>query len=92
MQLTLSFVDLLQQLAPVFTTPTSQTFVQIATGWIFSQRHHLLTTILNTLMLRIGLMPKRGLPRAIPIVADIRLLQGDVPWAIRAARTGLALS
>ena len=46
MQLTLSFIDLLQQLAPVFTAPTFQTFVQIATGWIFSQRHRYVTEVI----------------------------------------------
>jgi len=46
MQLTLSFVDLLQQLAPVFTAPTFQTFVQIASGWVFSQRHRYVTEII----------------------------------------------
>lgn len=46
MQLTVSFVDLLQQLAPVFTAPTFQTFVQIVTGWIFSQRHRYVTEVI----------------------------------------------
>jgi len=46
MQLTSSFVDLLQQLAPVFTGPTVQTFVQIVTGWILSQRHRYVTEVI----------------------------------------------
>jgi SRSO17 transposase len=46
MQLTFSFVDLLQQLAPVFTAPTFQTFVQIVSGWIFSQRHRYVTEVI----------------------------------------------
>lgn len=46
MQLTQSFVDLLQQLAPVFTVPTFQTFVQVLTGWIFSQRHRYVTEVI----------------------------------------------
>lgn len=46
MQLTSSFVDLLQQLAPVFTAPTFQTFVQIVTGWILSQRHRYVTEVI----------------------------------------------
>jgi len=46
MQLTFSFADLLQQLAPVFTAPTFQTFVQIVTGWILSQRHRYVTEVI----------------------------------------------
>lgn len=47
MELTLSFVNLLQQFAPVFTAPTFQTFVQIATGWILSpQRHRYVTEVI----------------------------------------------
>jgi SRSO17 transposase len=46
MQLTASFVDLLQQFAPVFTAPTFQTFVQIVTGWILSQRHRYVTEVI----------------------------------------------
>ena len=37
MELTRSFVDLLQQFAPVFTSPTYFTFVAVVTGWILSQ-------------------------------------------------------
>jgi DDE superfamily endonuclease len=46
MQLTSSFVDLLQQFAPVFTAPTFQTFVHIATGWLLSQRHRYVTEVI----------------------------------------------
>ena len=33
MELTHSFVDLLQHFAPVFTRPTHLTFVAVVTGW-----------------------------------------------------------
>jgi hypothetical protein len=46
MQLTDSFLPLLQQFTAVFTTPTFETFVQIATGWILSQRHLFITEII----------------------------------------------
>ena len=46
MELTASFVDLLQHFAPVFTTPTYQTFVVIVTGWILSQRHRYVTEVI----------------------------------------------
>jgi DDE superfamily endonuclease len=46
MELTSSFVDLLQQLAPVFTAPTFRTFLQIVTGWILSQRHRYVTEVI----------------------------------------------
>ena len=46
MQLTFSFVNLLQQLAPVFTVPTFQTFVQVVCGWVVSQRHHYVTEVI----------------------------------------------
>jgi SRSO17 transposase len=46
MQLTSSFVDLLQQLTPVFTAPTFQTFLHIVTGWILSQRHRYITEVI----------------------------------------------
>jgi len=46
MQLTFSFVHLLQQLAPVFTVPTFQTFVQIVCGWVVSQRHRYVTEVI----------------------------------------------
>src|SRR3984957_372807 len=46
MQLTSSFVVLLQQFAPVFTEPTFRTFVQVVTGWILSHRHRYITDII----------------------------------------------
>lgn len=46
MQLTFSFVDFPQQLAPVFTAATFQTFVQIITGWILAQRHRYVTEVI----------------------------------------------
>ena len=46
MQLTSTFVVLLQQFIPVFTEPTFQTFVQIVTGWILSHRHRYVTEII----------------------------------------------
>jgi hypothetical protein len=45
MELTPSFVALLQDFTPVFTTPTFTTFVQIVTGWVFSQRHRFITEL-----------------------------------------------
>jgi DDE superfamily endonuclease len=46
MQLTHSFVTLLQEFAPVFTAPTFQTFLEIVTGWILSQRHRFVTEVI----------------------------------------------
>jgi len=46
MELTPSLLALLQPFVPVFTTPTFTTFVQIVTGWIFSQRHLFITEII----------------------------------------------
>jgi hypothetical protein len=46
MELTASFVDLLQQFAPVFTTPTYRTFVAIVAGWVLSQRHRFITEVI----------------------------------------------
>src|SRR5438270_13362126 len=46
MQLTSSFLDLLQPFAPVFTAPTYQTFVVIVTGWVLSQRHRCITEVI----------------------------------------------
>ena len=36
MEITDSFLTLLQNFTPVFTAPTYQTFVVIVTGWIIS--------------------------------------------------------
>ncbi len=46
MELTPSLLSMLQQFVPVFTTPTFTTFVQIVTGWVFSQRHLFITEII----------------------------------------------
>ena len=46
MELTPSFLALLQQFVPVFTAPTFITFVQVVTGWVFSQRHLFITEII----------------------------------------------
>jgi hypothetical protein len=46
MELTPSFLALLQHFESVFTTPTFTTFVQIVTGWVFSQRHLFITEII----------------------------------------------
>jgi SRSO17 transposase len=46
MELTPSFVALLQHFAPVFTAPTYQTFALIVTGWILSHRHRYITEVI----------------------------------------------
>jgi hypothetical protein len=46
MELTPSFLELLQHFAPVFTTPTFQTFLQVACGWILSHRHRYVTDVI----------------------------------------------
>src|SRR5947207_10006683 len=46
MELTSSFLDLLQHFSPVFTHPTYQTFVWIVTGWVLSQRHRFITELI----------------------------------------------
>ena len=46
MELTPSFVALLQHFAPVFTYPTFATFVAIVTGWIVSHRHRYVTEVI----------------------------------------------
>lgn len=46
MELTASFVLLLQDFVPVFTTPTFQSFVQIVNGWLLSHRHRYITEII----------------------------------------------
>jgi hypothetical protein len=46
MEITDSFLTLLQNFAPVFTVPTYQTFVVIVTGWILSQRHRYVTEVI----------------------------------------------
>ena len=46
MELTSSFLDLLQHFSPVFTHPTYQTFVWIVSGWVLSQRHRFVTEVI----------------------------------------------
>jgi hypothetical protein len=46
MELTSSFLALLQHFAPVFTAPTYQTFVAIVAGWVLSQRHRFITELI----------------------------------------------
>lgn len=46
MELTASFVLLLQDFVPVFTTPTFQSFVQIVNGWLLSHRHRYITEVI----------------------------------------------
>ena len=46
MELTPSFLTLLQQFAPVFTAPTHRTFALIVTGWILSHRHRYITEVI----------------------------------------------
>jgi hypothetical protein len=46
MELTPSFVALLQVVSPVFTAPTFRTFSWIVTGWILSHRHRYITEVI----------------------------------------------
>jgi hypothetical protein len=46
MELTASFLDLLQQFSPVFTAPTYRTFAGIVSGWVLSQRHRFITEVI----------------------------------------------
>jgi DDE superfamily endonuclease len=46
MELTPSFLELLQQFVPVFTAPTFQTFLEIVTGWVVSHRHRYVTEVI----------------------------------------------
>jgi hypothetical protein len=46
MELTPSLLALLQHFESVFAMPTFTTFVQIVTGWVFSQRHLFITEII----------------------------------------------
>jgi DDE superfamily endonuclease len=46
MELTTSFIALLQHFCPVFTAPTFQTFSLIVTGWILSHRHRYITEVI----------------------------------------------
>jgi hypothetical protein len=46
MELTPSFLALLQHFSPVFTAPTFQTFSLVVTGWILSHRHRYITEVI----------------------------------------------
>jgi DDE superfamily endonuclease len=46
MELTPSFVALLQHFSSVFTAPTFQTFTWIVTGWLLSHRHRYITEVI----------------------------------------------
>lgn len=46
MEVTQSFLSLLQQFQAVFTAPTFQTFLQIVSGWIESQRRRYVTDVI----------------------------------------------
>jgi hypothetical protein len=46
MELTQSFLDLLQHFLPVFTAPTFLTFLRICNGWCLSQRHRFITEVI----------------------------------------------
>jgi DDE superfamily endonuclease len=46
MELTSSFLDLLQHFTLVFTAPTYQTFMVIVAGWVLSQRHRFITEVI----------------------------------------------
>ena len=46
MTLVSSFVELVQQLSPVMTAPTFQTFVVVLTGWVFARRRTVTRMIL----------------------------------------------
>jgi SRSO17 transposase len=48
MEVTASFVALLQHFLPVFTAPTFQTFVEVLGGWVLSPRHRYVTDIIFT--------------------------------------------
>jgi hypothetical protein len=48
MELTPSFLQLLQHFVPVFTAPAFELFVQIATGWILSHRRRFVTDLIFT--------------------------------------------
>jgi DDE superfamily endonuclease len=46
MQLTLAFLVLLQEFAPVFTKPSFETFKALLTGWCLSFRHRFITELI----------------------------------------------
>src|SRR5579885_1954975 len=48
MELTPTFVALLQEFQCVFTQPTSPTFVAVLTGWCLSHRHRFVTELIQS--------------------------------------------
>jgi SRSO17 transposase len=46
MELTSSFIALLQHFAPAFTSPTYATFVAVVTGWLLTHRHRYVTEVI----------------------------------------------
>jgi hypothetical protein len=46
MEVTVSFVAVLQHFFPVFTAPTFLTFVEVMSGWVLSPRHRYVTDII----------------------------------------------
>jgi hypothetical protein len=48
MEVTTSFIAVLQQFLPVFTAPTFQTFVEIMGGWVLSSRRRYITDVIFT--------------------------------------------
>src|SRR5262245_22941311 len=46
MELTPSFIALLQHFDQVLTVPTFRTFIGVVTGWIFSHRHRYVTEVI----------------------------------------------
>jgi hypothetical protein len=46
MEVTVSFVALLQHFLPVFTAPTFVTFVEVMSGWVLSPRHRFVTDLI----------------------------------------------
>ena len=46
MELTQSFLELLVDFAPIFTSPSFLTFIEILTGWILSHRHRYITEVI----------------------------------------------
>jgi len=48
MQLTESFLPLLQEFAAVFTRPRHVTFIALMTGWLLSHRHRFITELIQS--------------------------------------------
>ena len=66
MQLTLAFVVLLQEFAPVFTRPSFATFKAVVTGWCLSFRPRFITE----LILSSGAHLDAGRPAAAAVQAE----------------------